>query len=168
MVEIVKFGGNCEIWVEIVNICEHLETYGNIWEHLGTSWNIKEIDRNTQSYMSGWDWIGSLKHSHTRAPLCGANNLSLNVQKKAFAAQVSLALRLNIPLVLHIREAEKEGRQLLKELNVPAYWSMHRHCFRGKISTYAEYFDIIFILSVQVHGRKLNLGWRFFLAARLA
>ena len=21
----------------------------------------------------GWDWIGSLKHSHTRAPLCGAN-----------------------------------------------------------------------------------------------
>ena len=96
------------------------------------------------------------------------NNLSLNVQKKAFAAQVSLALRVNIPLVLHIREAEKEGRQLLKELNVPAYWSMHRHCFRGKISTYAEYFDIIFILSVQVHGRKLNLGWRFFLAARLA
>ena len=37
-------------------------------EHLGT---LIRLDRNTQSYM--WiGWIGSLKHSHTRAPLCGA------------------------------------------------------------------------------------------------
>ena len=86
------------------------------------------------------------------------NNLPLDVQRKAFAAQVSLALRLNVPLVLHIKEAEKEGRQLLKELNVPAYWSMHRHCFRGKIPTYTEYFDKICTLSFQVHGWRLDLG----------
>ena len=75
--EIVKFGGNCEV----VNICENLGTSGNIWEHLGTSRNILEhlgtlirLDRNTQSYM--WiGWIGSLKHLHTRAPLCGAKNI---------------------------------------------------------------------------------------------
>ena len=73
----MKFGGNCEV----VNICENLGTSGNIWEHLGTSRNILEhlgtlirLDRNTQSYM--WiGWIGSLKHLHTRAPLCGANNI---------------------------------------------------------------------------------------------
>ena len=59
-----------------MNICEHLGTSGNIWEHLGTSWSIKEIDRNTQSCMSdGMGWMGSLKHSHTRAPLCGANKI---------------------------------------------------------------------------------------------
>ena len=47
------------------NIWDYL---GNIWDHLGT---LIRLDGNTQSYMSGW--IGSLKHSHTRAPLCGAN-----------------------------------------------------------------------------------------------
>ena len=61
------------------------------------------------------------------------NNVSLKVQKKAFSAQVSLALRLKLPLVLHIRRAEKEGRQLLQELGVPASWPMHRHCFKGCI-----------------------------------
>ena len=59
------------------------------------------------------------------------NEVSLNVQKKAFSAQVSLALRLKLPLVLHIRRAEKEGRQLLQELGVPASWPMQRHCFKG-------------------------------------
>ena len=39
------------------------------------------------------------------------NKLSLTVQKKAFSEQVSLALRLELPLVLHIREAEREGRE---------------------------------------------------------
>ena len=59
------------------------------------------------------------------------NKVSLNVQKKAFSAQVSLALRLKLPLVLHIRRAEKEGQQLLQELGVPHSWPMHRHCFKG-------------------------------------
>ena len=69
--------------------------------------------------------------------LSNNNKLSLNVQRRAFAAQVSLALRLKVPLVLHIREAELEGRQLLQELNVPASWPMHRHCFTGKTSAFA-------------------------------
>ena len=59
------------------------------------------------------------------------NKVSLYVQRQAFSEQVSLALRLKLSLVLHIREAEKEGRQLLQELGVPASWPMHRHCFKG-------------------------------------
>ena len=89
------------------------------------------------------------------------NKLSLNVQRKAFAAQVSLALRLEVPIVLHIRAAEKEGRQLLKELNVPASWPMHRHCFKGNTSAFAAANHILgdyTFLSVQVLGRKPNLG----------
>ena len=64
------------------------------------------------------------------------NKVSLNVQKRAFSDQVSLALRLNLPLVLHIRKAEKEGRQLLQELGVPPSWPMHRHCFKGCYITF--------------------------------
>ena len=89
------------------------------------------------------------------------NKLSLNVQKKAFSAQVSLALQLKLPLVLHIRRAEKEGRQLLQELGVPASWPMHRHCFKGNTSAFVAATHNLrnyAFLSVQVHGRKPNLG----------
>ena len=54
-----------------MNICEHLGTSGNIWEHLGTS--RKLIGTHKAICRDGMDWMGSLKHSHTRAPLCGAN-----------------------------------------------------------------------------------------------
>ena len=64
------------------------------------------------------------------------NKVSLNVQRKAFSEQVCLALRLNLSLVLHIRKAENEGRQLLQELGVPASWPMHRHCFKGCYITF--------------------------------
>ena len=65
---------------------------------------------------------------------CGLDNsrknaVDLEVQKRAFGAQVQLALKLNLPLVLHIRGWEEEGRQLLKELKVPANYRIHRHCF---------------------------------------
>ena len=87
LVEIPKFGGSCEIWwklwnlVEIVkfglklwtsvNIWKHMGTYGNIWEHLGTSRKLI----GTHKAICRMDWMGSLKHSHTRAPLCGANKV---------------------------------------------------------------------------------------------
>ena len=48
------------------------------------------------------------------------NDVELEVQKRTFAAQVQLALKLNLPLVLHIRGWEEEGRQLLRKLEVPA------------------------------------------------
>ena len=62
---------------------------------------------------------------------CGLDNSQKNtvgmaVQRRAFAAQVELALRLKLPLVLHIREAEEEGRQVLREAGVPQDWPIHR------------------------------------------
>ena len=80
------------------------------------------------------------------------NKLPLTVQKKAFSEQVSLALRLKLPLVLHIRMAEKEGRQLLHELGVPPSWPMHRHCFKG---CYITFLGIDFLLIIPNH---LNLS----------
>ena len=38
-----------------------------------------------------------------------------------------------MPLVLHIREAEEEGRDVLKELEVPSNYPIHRHCFNGSL-----------------------------------
>ena len=38
-------------------------------------------------------------------------------------------MRLTLPLVLHIREAEDDGLALLEEVGLPGDWPVHRHCF---------------------------------------
>ena len=63
------------------------------------------------------------------------------VQATAFRAQIELALRYNLPLVLHVRDhgrswdggqAEEDCYRILAECNVPRDFSIHRHCFNGK------------------------------------
>ena len=128
LVEIVKFGGNREIWSKLLNFVEivrfdrnwyifglycdiwlilwylayivifgwyceswtileqkHLGTSRNIWDHLGTfgnMWGKGAICRALSEFWGKgglylWHRRGLsdrlLNHSHTRAPLCGAN-----------------------------------------------------------------------------------------------
>ena len=63
------------------------------------------------------------------------------LQAFAFHAQIKLALRYNLPLVLHVRDveealdggqAEQDCYRILKEANVPKDYPMHRHCFNGQ------------------------------------
>ena len=63
------------------------------------------------------------------------------VQAHAFRAQIQLALRYNLPLVLHVRgqgrswegcQAEEDCYRILAECNVPRNFPIHRHCFNGK------------------------------------
>ena len=61
------------------------------------------------------------------------NKVPLEVQKRAFGAQVEVALDLSLPLVLHIRGAEEEAWQVLRSKQVPSDWPMHYHCFKGSI-----------------------------------
>ena len=64
------------------------------------------------------------------------------VQATAFRAQIHLALRYNLPLVLHIRGngrawagegdlAEEDCYKILEECGVPRDFPIHRHCFNG-------------------------------------
>ena len=43
---------------------------------------------------------------------------------------MKIALKLKLPLILHIRNAEEEGREVLREMEVPSDWPIHRHCFK--------------------------------------
>ena len=52
--------------------------------------------------------------------------MSVEVQAQAFRLQVKLAMKLNLPLVLHIRDAEEVGLSVLKEVGLPANWPIHR------------------------------------------
>ena len=55
----------------------------------------------------------------------------MEVQKKYFEAQIDIARELNLPLVLHIRGAEEEAKELMKKKKVPANFRIHYHCFTG-------------------------------------
>ena len=59
------------------------------------------------------------------------NNVPEHIQQDVFARQLKLAMKHNLPLVLHIRNAEKEGLKVLESAGVPASYPMHRHCFGG-------------------------------------
>ena len=71
------------------------------------------------------------------------NRVDMATQVCAFKMQVLLAMKLNLPLVLHIREAEEEGRQVLRECGLPRDWPVHRHCWNDsweKCSNWLEEF----------------------------
>ena len=40
-------------------------------------------------------------------------------------------MQFKLPLVLHIRDAEADGYEVLEAAGVPVDWPIHRHCFTG-------------------------------------
>ena len=54
------------------------------------------------------------------------NKIPLVEQVETFTLQVKLALKHNKPIVLHIRDAEKEGLDTLQEVELPSDWPLHR------------------------------------------
>ena len=48
------------------------------------------------------------------------------LQREVFTSQLSLALELQLPLILHIREAEKDGLSVLESAGVPPNYPIHR------------------------------------------
>jgi len=59
------------------------------------------------------------------------NTVDRTLQKKVFFNQLILGMKYNLPLVLHIRDAEEDGYQVLEAAGVPADYQIHRHCFTG-------------------------------------
>jgi len=59
------------------------------------------------------------------------NTIDKDLQKKVFTDQLKIALQFKLPLVLHIRNAEADGYDVLNAAGVPPNWPIHRHCFTG-------------------------------------
>ena len=51
-------------------------------------------------------------------------------------------MRLHLPLVLHIRDAEEEGLEVLRAAGLPPRWPVHRHCFTGDWPTAAAWLGL--------------------------
>ena len=78
-------------------------------------------------------------HNSTQSSIC-RSYADRKLQEFAFRSQIRIALRYNLPLVLHVRdvegaldggEAERDCYRILKETNVPKDYPIHRHCFNG-------------------------------------
>ena len=92
----------------------------------------------------GWTiQLGEAQYIFTPLPdiLLHRSFVDKEVQATAFRAQIQLALRYNLPLVLHVRDhsrswdgglAEEDCYRILKECSVPRDFLIHRHCFNGE------------------------------------
>ena len=73
----------------------------------------------------------------------GSRNIprvSWKKQKEAFKAQVYLAREKDLPLVIHLRKAEKEGREFLGRI-LERNHKIHRHCFMGNLQDYEAWIE---------------------------
>lgn len=61
-----------------------------------------------------------------------------------FKAQLALAEKLNLPVVIHTRDATKDTIDILKEFNVSGVI----HCFSGKLEVAEEYIKMGFFLGI--------------------
>jgi TatD DNase family protein len=59
------------------------------------------------------------------------NHSPLDIQREAFSAQIGLAERLSLPLVIHCRSAYPELVEILKKHYLPGHAPWQVHCFSG-------------------------------------
>ena len=53
------------------------------------------------------------------------------IQQRVFREQLDLALKLDKPIVLHIRDADNDALRILDAAGVPLNYRIHLHCFTG-------------------------------------
>jgi TatD DNase family protein len=76
-------------------------------------------------------------------------------QERAFRAQLDLARTLNLPVVIHSRDADEETHQILAEYERQALpdWPKDRplgvmHCYAGDLPLALRYIEIGFVISI--------------------
>jgi len=87
----------------------------------------------------------------------------LDIQIKAFSAQVSLAMKYKKPLLVHEREAKKEVMEVLREKDViGSHLNVVIHCFTGSEEDLKDYVKNGFYIGItgfvckDQHGKKLR------------
>jgi TatD DNase family protein len=73
-------------------------------------------------------------------------NSPKEAQKKAFRAFIKLARELNLPLILHVREAQHDALTILREEELPERGGV-THCFSGSYEDAKRYIDLGFLIS---------------------
>ena len=69
------------------------------------------------------------------------NHCDRDRQQEVFSQQLSLAMELELPVVLHIREVEEDGLTVLDRAGVPRDYPLHRHCFGSDVMAAAKWLE---------------------------
>ena len=100
--------------------------YSNLWHPGSTKYELEAAIKSLGPRLVA---LGECGLDYTRK-----NLVAKEQQMRVFREQVLLALRLDLPLVLHIREAEEDGLRVLEAAELPRDWPIHRHCFTGGLT----------------------------------
>lgn len=73
------------------------------------------------------------------------NNSPRDIQKNAFIKQLELAKEIDLPVVVHSREAFEDTYNILKESNIKM---AVMHCFSGNLSQAKKYIELGFFISI--------------------
>ncbi|KAH9504830.1 hypothetical protein Btru_062064 [Bulinus truncatus] len=117
------------------NIVNLLSTEDDVWFSFGC--HPKSALEFTESHEIGLKKI----LSHPKVVSLGEIGLDYSgmfcqhaeVQKNVFRRQLSIALELNLPLVIHCRDADDDCLEILQEV-VPRDHRIHAHCFTRNMS----------------------------------
>ncbi|XP_043211214.1 putative deoxyribonuclease TATDN2 [Amphibalanus amphitrite] len=113
-----------------MNLLEDSRVYGafGCHPHRATEWNghteavLIEILRSHPRVVA----VGEMGLDFSRN-----NHVPSDVQRKAFQRQLQIAINEEMPAVLHLREAEREGLEMMQRM-VPRGHPMHWHCVTGQ------------------------------------
>ena len=70
-----------------------------------------------------------------------------DIQKKVFREQIRLAKRVNLPIIIHNRDATADVVQILKEEDAQTTGGI-MHCFSGSVETARQCIEMNFMISL--------------------
>lgn len=124
------------------------ETYGPLYAAVGIHPQVTK-DASEEILRE----IGDLALSHPKVKAIGEIGLDYyylytdkEIQKEWFARQIELAKDLNLPFLIHDREAHGDTLSILKEHKSPAMRGI-LHCFSGSLETAKELIRLGFYIS---------------------
>lgn len=129
--------------IEAVNI---FKNYNNIFLTVG--FHPDEIYNITGDTI---DWLRNIIAENKK--IIGIGEIGLDyhyskeekeLQQKLFRAQLSLASELNLPVVIHTRDATGDTLKILKEYELRGII----HCFSGSLETAKEYVKLGYLLGI--------------------
>jgi len=91
----------------------------------------RQLEDLISGTMEKFSWLRVVALGECGLDYSHKNEVSRAVQMEVFARQLNLAMKFNLPLVLHIRDAEADGLRVLDTVGVPTNYPIHRHCFGG-------------------------------------
>ena len=134
--------------ITIKKAIELAETHDFLYARVG--WHPVDAIDMTQEHL---DWLKELA-SHPKVVALGEMGLDYywdkspkDIQKEVFRKQIRLAKEVNLPIIIHNRDATADIVEILKEENAGEVGGI-MHCYSGSVETALECVEMNFYISL--------------------